>query len=559
MRFNAPFARIYSNAWFTAPRDSGRRTDLRQLGMRKDKQVKSPWLKREWKELKNEARRYPWKDASLRMMADAISLGVSLIFAFTAWYFFYVYILKVPRPAELAQRFRNFVSGYAVVWTLLALLIFHLHGFYTRTRGYVRRYKALVVFRAITLFVIAFVFADYLIYRGELFPRGVAVLSWMFLLATVGGSRFAKHSFLRVYHVRPKRPAAKPECVLVVGGAGYLGSALVPLLLGRGYRVRVLDSLLFGKESLKSVEKHSNFELIQGDVRDIQAVVQATKGCDSVIHLAAIVGDPACEENPQLAAEINRAATRMLIDVGRGHGIQRFLLASTCSVYGASEFLMDEYAQVAPISLYATTKVDSERILLEAKTNDFHPTILRLATLFGLSARPRFDLVVNLLTARAVRLGKITIFNGEQWRPFMHVHDAARAFVTCIETDSLGVISGEIFNAGSYSLNHRLSEVAQEISKLIPTVAVERVENDDRRNYRVSFDKIHTRLGFLCERDLEDGIREMAEMVRRSPIEDFSAEIFNNRAMVKLYAQTPDSKRSSIRMLESLARAAGAK
>jgi len=521
--------------------------------------VRAKWIERKWKELKDEGRRFPWKDASARMTADVISVVASLILAFVFWYFFYVFVLKAPRPAELARHFRHFVTGYGLIWTLLALLIFHLHGFYTRTRGYVRRYKALVVLRAVTLFVIAFVFADYLVYRGELFPRGVALLSWAFLLMTVGGSRFAKYAFLRLYHVQPKRPATKPERVLVVGGAGYLGSALVPLLLDRGYQVRVLDSLLFGKESLKSVEKHLNFELIQGDVRDIQAVVHATKGCDAVIHLAAIVGDPACEENPQLATEINRAATRMLIDVGRGHGIQRFLLASTCSVYGASEFLMDEYAQVAPISLYATTKVDSEGILLEAKSADFHPTILRLATLFGLSARPRFDLVVNLLTARAIRLGKITVYNGDQWRPFMHVQDAARAFVACLEANNLDVVSGEIFNAGSYGLNHRLSEVAGKISEVIPTVEVERVENDDHRNYRVSFDKIHTRLGFTCERDLEEGIREMAEMVRRSPEEDFSAEIFNNRAMVRLYAQSPDSKRSSIRMLETLAKAAGAK
>ena len=323
--------------------------------------------------------------------------------------------------------------------------------------------------------------------------------------------------------------------------------------------MRVLDSLLFGKESLKSVENHLNFELIQGDVRDIQAVVQAMKGCDAVIHLAAIVGDPACDENPELAAEINRAATRMLIDVGRGYGIQRFLLASTCSVYGASEFLMDEHAQVAPISLYARTKLDSERILLESKSTNFHPTILRLATLFGLSPRPRFDLVVNLLTARAIRLGKITIFNGDQWRPFMHVYDAASAFVACLEANNLDVVSGEVFNAGSDDLNYRLSEVAEKISKIIRAVELERVNNEDRRNYRVSFGKIHARLGFVCERSLEEGIREMAEMVRRSPAEDFSNELFNNRAMVRLYAQSPDSKRSSIRGLEALSKAANAK
>jgi nucleoside-diphosphate-sugar epimerase len=519
--------------------------------------VKSNWLSRQWKELKDEGRRFPWKDGFLRMAADIISVSASLILAFVLWYLFYVNILKTQQAEELAQRFRRFVTDYALMWSLLALLVFLLHGFYTRTRGYARRYKALVIFRAVTLFVIAFVFADYFLYRGELFPRGAAFLSWVLLLLTVGGSRFAKHWFLELYRVEAKRQPTKPQRILVVGGAGYLGSALVPMLLDRGYDVRVLDSLLFGKESLKSVEKHLKFELIQGDVRDIQVVVQTMKGCDAVIHLAAIVGDPACEENPELAAEINRAATRMLIDVGRGHGIQRFLLASTCSVYGASDFLMDERAQMAPISLYAQTKVDSENLLLDARCANFHPTILRLATLFGISPRPRFDLVVNLLTARAIRMGKITIFNGEQWRPFMHVYDAARAFLTCLEAN-LDVVSGEIFNAGSYGLNHRLSEIAESISRIIPAVDVERVENEDRRNYRVSFDKIHTRLGFVCERSLEDGIREMADMVRRSPAEDFSTEMFNNRAMVRLYAQSADSGRSSIRVLESLAKAARA-
>jgi nucleoside-diphosphate-sugar epimerase len=370
----------------------------------------------------------------------------------------------------------------------------------------------------------------------------------------VGGSRFAKHQFLSLYRLEPRRPLKKPEHILVVGGAGYVGSALVPMLLARGYRVRVLDSMLFGETSLNPVEKHAAFELIRGDVRDIQVVVQATKGCDAVIHLAAIVGDPACEENPELAAEINRAATRMLIDVCRGHGIQRFLFASTCSVYGASDFLMDEHSQVAPISLYARTKIDSEGLLLGAKCAEFHPAILRLATLFGVSPRPRFDLVVNYLTARAIREGKITIFNGDQWRPFMHVHDASRGFLACLEANNLDMISGEIFNAGSYGLNHRLSEVARMISEAVPTVEVEHVDNEDRRNYRVSFDKIHTRLGFVCEKTLEQGIREIAQMVRTSPINDFSGEMFNNRAMVRIYAQTAHSKRSSIRLLEVLAR-----
>jgi nucleoside-diphosphate-sugar epimerase len=515
--------------------------------------VNPTWISHKWKELREDWKVFPWRDASVRMIADLISVNSSMVLAFLAWYFVYREILKTAHPEALALHFRSFISGYALFWSLLAVAVFQQHGFYTRTRGYERRYKAVVVTRAVTLFVLVLVFSDYFVFRGVLFPRGVAFLSWMFLLLTVGGSRFAKHLFFDLYRRQPKRPPSRPEHVLVVGGAGYLGSALIPLLLEQGYRVRVLDSLLFGKASLQAVEKNPNFELIEGDVRDIQAVVQAVKGCDAVIHLAAIVGDPACEENRQLAAEINRAATSMLIDVSRGYGIQRFLLASTCSVYGASDFLMDEHAQVGPISLYAQTKVDSEKLLLNAKSAGFHPTVLRLATLFGMSPRPRFDLVVNLLTARAIRAGKITIFNGEQWRPFMHVHDAARAFLTCLQANNVGVVSGEIFNAGSYGLNHRLSEVAEIVSKIIPEVEVEHVENEDRRNYRVSFDKIHTRLGFICEKTLEQGITETAQLVRRSPTDDFSTEMFNNRAMVKVFAQSAGAEQSSIRVLKTLA------
>jgi nucleoside-diphosphate-sugar epimerase len=496
----------------------------------------------------------PFRETALRVIADFISVNASMILAFVLWYFFSVTILKTPRPEDLGIHFRNFIAGSALIWSLVAVLIFQFHGFYSRTRGYAHRYKALIVVRAITVFVAAFALADYILYRGALFPPGVGLLTWCFLLVSVGGSRLAKYWFLERYSVESKRPSIKPDLVLVLGGAGYLGSALVPMLLDRGYRVRVLDSLLFGKESLVAVESHPKFELIPGDVRDIQVVVQAMKGCGAVIHLAGIVGDPACAENETLAAQTNRAATSMLIDVARGYGIQRFLLASTCSVYGASDFLMDEHAQVVPISLYAQTKLDSEKLLLDARCADFHPTILRMATLFGLSPRPRFDLVVNLLTARAIRAGKITIFNGEQWRPFMHVHDAARAFLACLEIKNLDVISGEIFNAGAYDLNHRLSEIGEMIAKVIPTVAVERVENEDRRNYRVTFDKIHTRIGFTCERTLEQGIKEMAEMIRRSTVADFSAATFNNLAMIRMYGQTAGPGKSSITHLASLSR-----
>lgn len=515
--------------------------------------MKTNWLTLQWQQLKEEALGLGSKAALFRVLADIISVNVAMVAAFVLWQLTLSTIYRTSRPVDPAT-VKHFALPYAWIWSLLALTIFQLHGFYTRTRGYAEPYKALVIVRAITIFVFAFVFADYFIYSGNMFPRGLAATSWLLLLVTVGGSRLVANWLIAMAPEKPARLAAKRETVLVVGGAGYLGSALVPLLLENGYRVRVLDSLLFGKDSLRSVARHPRFELIDGDVRDIRVGVQATKGCQSVVHLAGIVGDPACDENRRLTAEVNRAATRMLIDVCRGNGVERFLFASSCSVYGASDFLMDEHAQLEPISLYAQTKVDSEKLLLEAQSSSFNPTILRLATLFGISPRPRFDLVVNLLTARAIRTGKITIFNGEQWRPFMHVYDGARAFLACLETGNPHVLSGEIYNAGSYGLNHRLSELGEMIAKTVPTVSVERVENEDRRNYRVTFDKIHTRLGFVCLRSLEDGIREIAEMVTASSVPDFNTEMFNNRAMVRLYAQTDRSTESSIRLLESLSR-----
>lgn len=519
--------------------------------------MKTNWFALRWEQVKDEARVFSSRAAVLRMIADLLSVNAAMLLAYVLWQFVESTVYAGAGPKMDGAATIRFLFAYGWMWSLIALAVFQLHGFYTRTRGYAEPYKALVIVRAVTVFIFGFVFADYLVYSRSLFPRELAVLSWALVLAAIGGSRIVTNWLVSVAPVQPPRSAPKGETVLVVGGAGYIGSALVPLLLENGYRVRVLDSLLFGKDPLSAAARNPKFELIAGDVRDIRVVVQATKGCQSVVHLAAIVGDPACDENRHLAAEVNRAATRMLIDVCQGNGVQRFLFASTCSVYGASDFLMDEHAQMAPISLYAQTKVDSEKLLLDAVSGSFTPTVLRLATLFGISPRPRFDLVVNLLTARAVRTGKITIFNGEQWRPFMHVYDAARAFLTCLNMGNAHVLSGEIYNAGSYTLNHRLSELGAMIAEIVPTVAVEHIENEDRRNYRVTFDKIHTRLGFVCERTLEDGIREIANMVIDSPVPDFNTEIFNNRAMVRLYAKTDRATESSIRLLESLSRVGG--
>ena len=342
------------------------------------------------------------------------------------------------------------------------------------------------------------------------------------------------------------------ERVLVLGGAGYVGSTLVPMLLSRGYKVRVLDRLLFGPEPLEGVRENPNFELHVGDVRDIEAVVAAVRDCDAIIDLAAIVGDPACAVNHQLSLEVNRAATRMLVDICKGYGVERFVFASTCSIYGASDYLVDELTAPAPISLYAETKVASEQLLKAAASPKFNPVILRLGTLFGLSPRPRFDLVVNFLAARAASTGKITIFNGEQWRPFLHVYDAARAFVLALEADS-ALVSGEVFNVGDYSMNLRLAEVSRKISAINPSLGVEEVENGDKRNYRASFDKIHTRLWFRCEKTIESGILEINGAIVSQQISDFTAPQFNNQLVTQTFAATNSAGQSSMQYLAKLA------
>jgi nucleoside-diphosphate-sugar epimerase len=220
-------------------------------------------------------------------------------------------------------------------------------------------------------------------------------------------------------------------------------------------------------------------------------------------------------------------------------------------VYGASDHLVDEFTIPQPISVYAETKVASEELLLHAKSDTFHPAILRLGTLFGLSPRPRFDLVINLLAARATTLGKITIFNGQQWRPFLHVHDAARAFVTVLETSS-ELVSGEIFNVGDYRLNLQLAVVSRKVADIVSTVEIENVENGDKRNYRASFDKIHTYLGFMCEKTVEFGIREVFEAIQSRRIHDFTASQFNNQLVTQKFAESASAAQSSMRALADL-------
>ena len=465
-----------------------------------------------------------------RMFADALALCAALFLAFSSYLAGYVVLWKhFPHPPQLEAAFRVLYAENILLLVCLGLGIFWLSGFYTRSRAYQTRYKALLIVNAVTLTYLIEIVLYSFVLRIDTMPRGVVLLGWLYSVGFIAGGRLWKDSIVESGTILPAGSSAGREIanVLVIGGAGYIGSALARQLLDAGYRVRVMDSLMFSDAPVAGLIRHPRFELLHADFRHVESLVKAMRNVDAVIHLAAIVGDPACTIKADLTKEINYAATRLLVEVAKGAGAGRLLFASTCSVYGAADFLMDERTDTSPLSLYAQTKLDSERAILDARSAALHPTCLRLATVFGLSPRPRFDLVVNLLTARAVEEGKIMISNREQWRPFIHVNDVARAFL-CVLQSPPAAVSGEIFNVGSYHLNYTLGDVAEMIRQRVPGLHIEYRENPDKRNYRVSFDKIHSRLGFVCATGLDQGIGEIMRAIDSGQVKNYRDKLFSN-------------------------------
>jgi nucleoside-diphosphate-sugar epimerase len=471
-----------------------------------------------------------------RAIADFINLHICMLCALAMPIF---YFSLTGQQQEAAIRLAGAIAYYSSSFVLLSLLfplVFLLNGFYTRSRGYVGRYKNLVIIRGIGIGILIFLAANFVFLRHLLVPRSVLLVFSALAMLSLTLSRILKAVLSKRFEVTSrsaKTPSPLTDWVLVLGGAGYIGSILVRELLAAGRKVRVLDSLVYGGGALGDILGHPNLELKVGDCRKIQDVVGAVKGAQSVVLLAAIVGDPACEIDRQTTLQINYAATRMLIEVVRGNGIDRLVFASSCSVYGATDLVMDERSGVQPVSLYGQTKVDSEEALLEKSSNNFHPVVLRLATVFGLSYRPRFDLVVNLLTAKACKGECITVFNGTQWRPFIHVRDAARGIALAL-TAPLPSVSGEIFNLGDTEMNYRLLDVVEKILKLLPKTKVEHKENSDQRNYRVSFEKIRHRLGFACSLSLDDGIQELRHAFEKKQILDYRDPKYYNVDSLRL-------------------------
>jgi nucleoside-diphosphate-sugar epimerase len=308
---------------------------------------------------------------------------------------------------------------------------------------------------------------------------------------------------------------------LITGGSGYIGALLAQELLEAGREVRVLDSLLHGQEDIALEQEQAGVEVIRADIRDAEARRRALTDAEAVVHLAAIVGDPACALDPKVSDDVNVQATRALVADANELGVERLVFASTCSNYGRMadpNVPITEEGELRPVSLYAEQKVGMEQLILASGNGQTQPTCLRFATVYGVGRRMRFDLTVNEFTRDLWADRELEVFGEQFWRPYIHVRDAARAVRTVLETPTEKV-AGRVFNAGRSGENYRKLDLVDEIGKQVDRGSVSYVRRDeDPRDYKVSFDKIKAELGFETLMTVPDGI---AEIIAALDVEQF--------------------------------------
>jgi nucleoside-diphosphate-sugar epimerase len=319
--------------------------------------------------------------------------------------------------------------------------------------------------------------------------------------------------------------------ILLTGGAGYLGSVASLALIEAGHTVRVVDDLLHGGRALLSLLGHPRFEFVRGDIRDAGTIASGLEGANAVVHLAAIVGDPACARSPELARAVNEGASTSLLAAARAAGVERFVFASTCSNYGRmadTSLLATEDHELRPVSLYAETKVAFERRLLGLPPGPTVGTVLRFATLFGLSPRMRFDLTVNQFVMEALTHRKLVVFGEHFWRPYVHVRDAARAIAAVIAAPPQ-TVAGQVFNVGDTGQNYRKLDLVEMIGRHLDGIEVKFVSvAEDPRDYKVSFDRIGERLGYTTTRSVEDGIGEIARAIESGILGNVDDPAYSN-------------------------------
>lgn len=328
--------------------------------------------------------------------------------------------------------------------------------------------------------------------------------------------------------------------VLVTGGAGYLGCWVVRLLLERGHGVRLFDRFAFGEEPVREFRHMPACTVVRGDIRRLQESPDLLSGVEAVVHLAGLSNDPSCDLNPEMAHDVNVESTRELVSQCVQAGVRRFVFGSSCQVYGHAAFdAVDELSPAEPVATFGRTQRAAEEAVLSARGREFEPVVARIGTLYGWSPRMRFDLALNQMVATAVRQGVVNVLGGgNQWRPFIHVRDAARALADLVDAPSESV-GGEVFNLTANGANCRIRDLADTVAARFPDVTVEVARtDDDLRSFRVQGEKIRRVLGFQPEFTLEDGIRELQEGLADPSLDPFDEVHFNVRRFRRLL-ETP--------------------
>jgi nucleoside-diphosphate-sugar epimerase len=327
--------------------------------------------------------------------------------------------------------------------------------------------------------------------------------------------------------------------VLVIGGTGYVGCVLVEELLAKGYSVRILDRLFFGRAPAQAFL--DRVELIEDDMRDFDA--SHVEDCGAVINIGGLSNDPTAEFNPRANEELNTHASIRVAEVAKKAGVSRLIFASTCSIYDrgvgeeARDLLLEEDSDVEPRAAYATSKLAAEQAVLAMADGDFAPVSFRKGTIFGFSPRMRYDLVVNAFVKDALSTGRLSVhYGGAMWRPLIDVKDVARAYVMALESD-VELVAGQIFNLAAG--NFRISELALRVQRALVDLGVAvhlDVDYSYRlvRSYRVSSEKIHRVLGFRPKVEVEESVEHMVHEIRRHGYTDFSHPRYYNIEWMKL-------------------------
>ena len=306
------------------------------------------------------------------------------------------------------------------------------------------------------------------------------------------------------------------KTILVTGGAGYIGSVLVPDLLKENLKVIALDRFFFGKKTLP--QKHPNLSLVEDDIRSVNE--NLLNGVDAVIDLAALSNDPAGELEPEKTWEINHQGRVRIANLAKKFGVSKYILPSSCSIYGFQKEIVDETSKVNPLTTYAKANYEAEKDIMPLADDNFCVTILRQATVYGLSPRMRFDLAINGMVKGFITKGAIPILrDGTQWRPFVHVKDTTRAMRLILQM-SHDVVNHQIFNVGSDEQNIQIISLAQTVAESMKLPFKYQWYGDpDHRSYQVSYKKIFEALGFLPNTTPKDGVKEIASAIKNGGLD----------------------------------------